>query len=230
MELVKKGKNRIFTTSLIIAEKFSKEHRTVLRAIRNLECSAEFRLHNFVQTPYINSQGNKMPSFAMTRDGFSFIAMGFTGKEAAVWKEKFINAFNRMEKQIKEFKDNPFKNTKLLTQRFEKNKHKIPNGSFCMIEETIHWLIMPLDLDGKDLIDNCLPDGSLGSGFCAYLRKNGIDTKKLDTYRHSFDDGRVVNAKLYPDTCLHLFKQYVRIWLKGKGNQYFTNKVKFYLD
>ena len=230
MELVKIKGNGIFTSSLIIAEKFNKRHSDVLRAIKNLECSDEFRERNFAQSYYINAQERKTTLFAMTRDGFSFIAMGFTGKEAAVWKEKFINAFNRMEKQIKEFKSNPFKNTKLLTQRFEKNKHKIPNGSFCMIEETIHWLIMPLDLDGKDLIDNCLPDGSLGRGFCAYLRKNDIDTKKLDTYKHSFEDGRVVNAKLYPDTVLHLFKQYIRIWLKGKGKQYFTDKVKFYLD
>ena len=88
------------TTSLIVAEKFGKEHGKVLRAIENLECSQEFRQANFGSSNYLNSQGKSMPMVVLTRDGFTFLAMGFTGKEAAEWKEKFIAAFNAMEQRL----------------------------------------------------------------------------------------------------------------------------------
>lgn len=93
---------QVTTTSLQIADHFGKEHRSVLLAIRRLECSPEFRLHNFVQSSYINEQGKKQPCYRITRDGFVFLAMGFTGKEAAQWKEAYITAFNRMERELVE--------------------------------------------------------------------------------------------------------------------------------
>lgn len=91
---------KITTTSNQVAEHFGKRHDTVLRAIRNLECSADFRLRNFAESSYINEQGKKQPCFRLTRDGFAFLAMGFTGKEAAQWKEAYINAFNKMEAEL----------------------------------------------------------------------------------------------------------------------------------
>lgn len=91
---------QITTTSTQVAEHFQKAHRDVLRAIRNLECSDGYRLRNFAQSSYLNEQGKQQPCFRMTRDGFVFLAMGFTGKEAALWKEAYIDAFNRMEKAL----------------------------------------------------------------------------------------------------------------------------------
>ena len=91
---------QITTTSQQIAEHFGKRHDTVLRSIRNLECSDEYRLHNFAESSYLNEQGKSQPCFTMTRDGFVFLAMGFTGKEAAHWKEAYITAFNKMEAQL----------------------------------------------------------------------------------------------------------------------------------
>lgn len=82
------------TTSIVVAEKFRKRHDNVLQAIANLDCSNGFRLLNFQESSYLNEQGKEQPCYTVTRDGFSFLAMGFTGKEAAVWKEKFIAAFN----------------------------------------------------------------------------------------------------------------------------------------
>ena len=90
----------ITTTSTQVAEHFGKAHRSVLLAIRRLECSEEFRLHNFVQSSYINEQGKEQPRYRLTRDGFVFLAMGFTGKEAAQWKEAYIAAFNKMEAEL----------------------------------------------------------------------------------------------------------------------------------
>lgn len=88
------------TTSLVIAQAFDKEHKDVLRAIANLECSQDFIERNFALYEYSKDLGigiRKYPAYHLTRDGFVFLAMGFTGKKAAVWKERFLEAFNAME-------------------------------------------------------------------------------------------------------------------------------------
>lgn len=85
--------------SVLVAKKFSKEHRDVLRALKNLDCSDDFKLRNFAQGTYV-VRNTEYPMYNMTRDGFTFLCMGFTGKEAAKWKEAYINAFNAMEKAI----------------------------------------------------------------------------------------------------------------------------------
>lgn len=87
-------------TSLDIAETFGKEHRNVLKDIRELECSEEFRLLNFVQSSYINSQNKNQPMYLVTRDGFTILAMGYTGEKAMKFKEAYIRQFNAMEKAL----------------------------------------------------------------------------------------------------------------------------------
>ncbi|ELC4948017.1 Rha family transcriptional regulator [Escherichia coli] len=91
---------RAVTTSLAVANYFTKRHERVLDRIRNLECSAEFAEHNFVLSGYTDASGRKLPCYQITRDGFAFLAMGFTGKRAAQFKKAYINAFNQMEKQL----------------------------------------------------------------------------------------------------------------------------------
>lgn len=88
------------TTSLAIAERFGKLHKDVLRALDNLECSNEFIERNFALNAYKDSIGRLLPMYNITKDGFVFLAMGFTGKEAAAWKERFIAAFNALEAQL----------------------------------------------------------------------------------------------------------------------------------
>lgn len=87
---------QMFTTSLIVAEAFEKEHKNVLRDIENLECSERFNQLNFEPVEYKDAKGEMRPAYRLTRDGFAFLAMGFTGKKAAAWKEKFLEAFNAM--------------------------------------------------------------------------------------------------------------------------------------
>ena len=85
-----------FTTSLAIAQAFEKEHKNVLRDIQNLECSPKFLELNFELYEYSRDLGigvREYPAYRLTRDGFAFLAMGFTGKKAAAWKE----SFNAME-------------------------------------------------------------------------------------------------------------------------------------
>lgn len=87
--------------SLIVARMFEKEHKDVLKSIRNLDCSEEFRLRNFAPSSYINEQGKKQPCVNMTRDGFTFLVMGYRGKKAARFKEAYIKRFNEMESFIR---------------------------------------------------------------------------------------------------------------------------------
>lgn len=92
---------QIWTTSLEIAKRFGKNHKNVLRAIENIGRTAEFSRLNFEPRDYIDDRGKVQPCFNITRDGFSFLAMGFTGKYAAQWKESFIAAFNLMEQKLR---------------------------------------------------------------------------------------------------------------------------------
>ena len=87
--------------SRYVAKFFEKEHRNVIRDIKTLDCSDNFRLLNFEQSNYINEQGHKQPCYTMTRDGFVFLAMGYRGKKAAQFKEAYIERFNDMENYIK---------------------------------------------------------------------------------------------------------------------------------
>jgi Rha family phage regulatory protein len=91
--------DQLWTTSLDVAEKFGKRHDDVLKAIRNLDCSESFKLRNFAGLSQ-TVRGGTQKYYIISRDGFSFLAMGFRGKKAAEWKEKFIEAFNEMEKTI----------------------------------------------------------------------------------------------------------------------------------
>ncbi len=100
-ELVKiNDNNQVTTDSLTVADRFGKRHCDVLRSIKLLKCSEEFRQRNFASSSYINEQGKGQPYYDMTQDGWMFLVMGFTGERAAEWKEKFIVAFRAMEATV----------------------------------------------------------------------------------------------------------------------------------
>lgn len=105
-ELVFKGENsQALTNSLLVAEKFGKEHRNVLQAIRDIIGYAENSAYPqmFVESTYYNQQnGQNYPMFVMNRDGFTLLAMGFTGKRAMRFKLDYIAAFNKMESALKD--------------------------------------------------------------------------------------------------------------------------------
>ena len=114
--IIRQRGDRLFTTSLDVAEKFGKRHAHVLSSIRKLcvDCAGfnepKNRLvnepkigdvnrfaSNFKETAYIDDKGEQRPMFEMTRAGFSVLAMGFTGKKALEWKIKYEEAFSSME-------------------------------------------------------------------------------------------------------------------------------------
>ncbi|MEO1772951.1 Rha family transcriptional regulator [Candidatus Enterococcus ferrettii] len=92
------------TTSLQVAEAFDKKHKDVLEAIDNKIQSAEISAHYqnmFVEGEYKDSRSRSQRMYYMNRDGFSFIAFGFTGSKADEFKLKYIRSFNKMEEHIK---------------------------------------------------------------------------------------------------------------------------------
>jgi len=89
------------TTSLNVAEVFGKQHKDVLESIRNIEVPKEFSERNFPPAEYSDEQGKPRPMYNITRDGFTILVMGFTGKKAMKFKLAYIDAFNKMEVKLK---------------------------------------------------------------------------------------------------------------------------------
>ncbi|MGJ9381780.1 Rha family transcriptional regulator [Salipaludibacillus sp. CF4.18] len=92
-ELVYTKGDQVVTDSITLAAAFEKRHDKVLRDIRNIRCSEKFGLTNFGESKYQNKQGRTMPMFILTYEGFSMVAMGYTGEKAIEFKERFINDF-----------------------------------------------------------------------------------------------------------------------------------------
>lgn len=107
-ELVFIGENgEAVTDSNKVAEVFGKRNRDVLRDIRNLDCSQEFHERNFalcLETKKLQVGSTQTKHYTMTKDGFTFLVMGYTGAKAAKFKEAYIAEFNRMERALRERK------------------------------------------------------------------------------------------------------------------------------
>ena len=93
--------SKVVVSSRVVAEVFGKEHKNVLQSINSLACTPEFIELNFQPNTYRDSIGRSLPEVLLTRDGFTILAMGFTGPKAMQFKEAYINAFNRMEAELR---------------------------------------------------------------------------------------------------------------------------------
>lgn len=136
-ELVFRGENGIpMTTSLLVAEVFGKEHKHVLRDIDNLDCSEEFTESNFGLCMKIRELANWVKKqdryYNITRDGFTFLAMGYTGKKAAEFKEKYIAAFNAMEQQLKQ--------GTLITEQFMQTQMQMMNQMMQLCNTLMQYM------------------------------------------------------------------------------------------
>jgi Rha family phage regulatory protein len=105
-EIVKSLDGTAFTESQIVGPKFKKEHKHVLESIDRIvqELTAENAAVKdyFVKSTFTNNRNREYRNYLMTRDGFSLLAMSFTGSKAIQFKVKFIHAFNSMEKRLKD--------------------------------------------------------------------------------------------------------------------------------
>ena len=102
VEIVKFGnEEKTAVTSLDVAETFGKAHKNVLRDIETLGCSGEFNRLNFELISYNDVMHRKQKAYAMTRDGFTLLVMGYTGELAMKFKEAYIKQFNAMEEALR---------------------------------------------------------------------------------------------------------------------------------
>lgn len=116
-ELVVMRNQQAVTTSLVVAQAFDKNHKEVMRAINNKISSAQncAQYKNmFAESFYQDPSGKQNKMYYMNRDGFTFIAMGFTGRKADEFKLKYIQAFNAMEEQIRNQQRLPQSPTEML--------------------------------------------------------------------------------------------------------------------
>lgn len=131
-------------SSLTVAEAFGKRHDAVLRDIKNLRCSEDFRLHNFVESSYKNSQNKKQPCYNLTKDGFSILVFGWKDKKSMEFKEKYITAFNAMISHISEFYDyrrNYPDYTDAIKEHYDR-KGKTPQFAYSTEEDMINKIVL----------------------------------------------------------------------------------------
>ena len=163
---------QIVVSSREVAERFEKMHKHVLDNIREIKASvstAEFSAL-FFEHEYKASNGKINPEYLMTRDGFSLLAMSFTGKEAMQWKIAYINAFNRMEAELKKTQasyqiDDPIERAKRWIEEQQETKqallaleeakpkvetydHLISNKGYVGLREMAKMLGYPLNKMG----------------------------------------------------------------------------------
>ncbi len=142
---------RAVTTSIAIAEFFGKRHERVLDKIRNLDCSAKFTEHNFVSSKYTDSTGRKLPMYQITKNGFVFLVMGFTGKKAAAFKEAYIAEFDRMEEELRRNNTTPADKIipgdgRTLVIRFDEHGYikfteTVPDGALVCTLDTFRFYL-----------------------------------------------------------------------------------------
>lgn len=217
-ELVIMHDEKVVTTSLKVAEIFEKEHRDVMKSIRNLTAQNFAVKKMFVEESYLNSRNQQQPMFYMNRDGFTLLAMGFTGSKAMEFKLKYIEAFNQMEKKIKEetqfrLPTNLAEMSTMFYSVMEDQDKKIEEQS-----EKVNFLINLSGLTSprnkeltktrnKKIIQVC--GGSESNSYQDKSLRSKLYNELFKSYRHRFD----VNQ--YVDTPMKRFdeaKDYINNW------------------
>lgn len=111
-------------------------------------------------------------------------------------------------------------------KRYMANRNNIPHTHFSILNELTIALIAPLESNGYTLPEHLVPDISEGKMFAKWLRdEHSINTKTLPSYDHTYPDGRVVSAKLYPNNLLPHFREHFHeVWIPNRAAGYFNEK------
>lgn len=215
-ELVIMHDKQVVTTSLKVAEIFKKEHRDVMEKIRNLTAENSAVKKMFVEDSYLNSRNQQQPMFYMNRDGFTLLAMGFTGSKAMEFKLKYIEAFNKMEQIVRqELPQTPEEKLALTMQvtlrldkrvgKIEKSIDEIQNKSEIDSDQRYKlWVARNkkavMALGSKD--SNAYKDKALSrKTFRALersLKKKFVISRYEDLKKENFDEAIETINKWYP--------------------------------
>lgn len=235
---------RAVISSRDIASVFEKRHDNIIRAIEQLPndefYQLNFELSKYTKDLYDGSGTHSYKEYLITRDGFSLLAMGFTGEKAYKWKIAFIDAFNQMEQALKSQSQYSLPKTykealvdliaqveanEKLQQKIEQDKPKVAfaeavtNSNHCI---TITELSRYLQTNGINIGRNKLYEYLRDNG---YLIKGGRD-KNLPTQQY-MEQGlfKVVESVVNHNTYQLVTNQTL---VTGRGQQYFLNKLSAY--
>lgn len=229
-------KDRMITDSRNVSDVFNKQHRHVLESIRNLEKDVPNFRQMFFESTMPDSYGREQKVYFMNRDGFTLLAMGFTGSEAMKWKLKYIEAFNSLEKawntpeqvmaRALKLADRTIEqlkyDNKALEQKIEQDKPKV---IFSDAVSTSHTSILVGDL-AKLICQNGVQIGQ--KRLFEWLRQNGYLIKSGSSRNMPIQ--RYVEQGLFevkesnvqnPDGSVRITKT---TKVTGKGQIYFVNK------
>ena len=128
MELVKIENKQVVTSSLEISKSFGKQHYHVIRDIENIQKDISNFGEMFYKGKYKDSYNRNQKYYLINRDGFTLLVMGFNGKQALEWKIKYINAFNKMEKQIQKIVESRIRSIGIRNSLTDSIKQLIPES------------------------------------------------------------------------------------------------------
>lgn len=163
---IKQAEATVVVSSRHVAEVFEKKHFHILESIKDLECSEEFAASNFRLGSYKDAQNQERPEYFITRDGFTFLAMGFTGEKAARFKEAYIKAFNEMERQLR---------NNALNSGLEVSMSEFQAPRLSELEILSYTLLEFLEDYCEEHWQGRLSRGELFHNFIRWRRNNGVD-------------------------------------------------------
>lgn len=193
--LVKVENNQIVTDSRSVAEHFGKQHKNVLQTIENLAAENPATKFLFQKTTFEN-RGKQYPMYLMNRDGFSLLVMGFTGAKALEWKLKYIEAFNAMERKLKEaaydsymISDPVERAKKWIEEEKERQKLRAENKVMLPKAEFYDTVANTESLFSMADVAKTLDMGIGRNKLFAFLRDKGILDKDNHPYQKYVDAG-----------------------------------------
>ena len=233
------------TDSVKVARVFEKQHKNVMKSIRNILGSAQNLANQkwFAETTYTDAQGKRQPMFLMNRDGFSLLTMSLTGEKAMAFKVAFIEQFNRMEQAIKELAPA----TPAIPQTFAQALRLAAEQA-----ETIQAQQKQLEAQApKVAFATAIINSPSSCGIdelAKLLKQNGVDMGEIRLFQWLRDNdylcsvGTARNQPTQKALDMGLFELKPQTWtnpktdevmtttrtmVTGKGKEYFINKFLF---
>lgn len=187
----------LLVSSRDVAEHFEKQHKNVIQSIENIKAENSAVSEMYIEGDYIAGTGKRYKEYLITRDGFTLLAMGFNGKKALDWKVKYIEAFNIMEQELRENKQDQYKNLSPEMKALLMHDVKIQE----MQKEVITV---------KDDLNEFKDDIPLFTVECEEISKavKRVGTKVLGGHGSKAYNNKSVRAKVYSDLHRQLKREF----------------------